>query len=125
MKITLQRIQRSVVAVVALMSAVWAEPVFDTLAELSVGSGYYKDIVLNLAHGEMWPYDPIRFVGCVSPTIADMDGDGVKDLLTGVMDAGTALFLRNHGTNAKPEYDAPKFLHEGDGDTSLLYMPPT
>ncbi len=102
-----------------------ADPVFNTLAEVPVGNAFYKDIVLNIVHEELWPNAPIAFVGCVAPAIADLDGDGVNDLITGVMDGGTVLFMKNEGTNAAPHYAEPRFLYQGPGDSTLLCMPPT
>jgi len=97
-----------------------ADPVLNTFTEISVGDGLYKDIVLNINVNSTWPYTPIALDGCVSPEIADLDQDGVKDLLTGVIDGGTVIFMKNNGTDLAPQYADPVFLRIDAVDTPLI-----
>ena len=54
------------------------------------------------------------------PEVVDFDGDGVRDLLSGVY-AGNLLFRKNTGTNKKPEYAEPVKLKRGGEDIKLKH----
>ena len=57
--------------------------------------------------------------GCSAPTIADVDGDGVFDLVSG--NASGAMFVyRNAGTNASPKFKAPTPLLDASGESVTL-----
>ena len=57
--------------------------------------------------------------GCSTPTIADVDGDGVFDLVSG--NASGAMFVyRNAGTNASPKFEKPTPLLDASGETVTL-----
>jgi hypothetical protein len=47
--------------------------------------------------------------------VADLDGDGLFDLLMG-NSAGTILWYPNHGTAGKPKFDQPRLLFTEDGE---------
>lgn len=45
-------------------------------------------------------------VGHAHPLMADLDGDGVRDLLVGQFGGGKLRLYRNAGTNAEPSFTA-------------------
>jgi len=53
--------------------------------------------------------------------VADWDGDGVKDLLTGVYQNGAVYFYPNTGTNTNPQFDERFRLA---ADTGPITIPP-
>jgi hypothetical protein len=56
--------------------------------------------------------------GHTSPCLADVDGDGVRDLVVGDY-SGKFRFFRNIGSNLEPTYAAPKFLMAGDVEAEV------
>jgi hypothetical protein len=56
--------------------------------------------------------------GHSSPWVADIDGDGVKDLVVGDF-SGLFRFYRNEGTNEKPRYARAVNLQAGGVDAKV------
>jgi hypothetical protein len=56
--------------------------------------------------------------GHSSPWVADVDGDGVKDLVVGDF-SGLFRFYRNEGTNEKPRYARAVNLQAGGVDAKV------
>ncbi len=110
--------------VLLLAGAAASEIRFAPPVDITVGNKFFKEIELNLARESLWPNAPIPLVGDVSPGFGDLDCDGVRDLVAGVRDSRTILFFRNAGTDAAPQYESFRFLHEGP-DSVLLDVPPT
>ncbi|HEY8505271.1 MAG TPA: hypothetical protein VIL46_11860 [Gemmataceae bacterium] len=82
---------------------------------LAAGAGaaepdvFHKPVRLKAAGqvidaGEAW--------GHCGPTLADVDGDGKRDLVVGDF-SGKFRYYRNVGTDAKPEYAALEYLRAG------------
>ena len=90
--------QRVVVLLVGL--ALWAGPVF---------SGELAAPVRLEAEGQ--PID--TEVGHAAPFVADIDGDGVRDLLVGQFGGGALWIYRNTGTNAEPKLAAGVKFKDG------------
>jgi hypothetical protein len=63
--------------------------------------------------------DPIHVGNHGSPCLADWDGDGLEDLITGQFDLGKIRLYPNEGTNAEPVYNRYEFL-EADGKVIKL-----
>lgn len=74
----------------------------------------YADPVKLEAGGE-----PIDVYGAPTPVVADFDGDGKPDLVTGEF-LDTPRFFRNTGTRAEPEYAAGKPIPLAGGGTLEL-----
>jgi hypothetical protein len=55
-------------------------------------------------------------VGHAAPSVADFDGDGVRDLLVGQFGDGILWIYRNLGTNESPKLAAGKKFKEGRED---------
>ena len=60
--------------------------------------------------GELW--------GHSGPAVADVDGDGLRDLVVGDY-SGKFHFFRNIGSNRDPKYAAPKYLMAGDVEAQV------
>lgn len=56
--------------------------------------------------------------GHSGPTIADVDGDGVKDLVVGDF-SGLFRLYHNSGTNQKPRYETSVNLQAGGEDAKV------
>ncbi len=54
-------------------------------------------------------------LGHAAPCVADLDGDGIRDLLVGEGTGGCRIY-RNLGTNPEPLFGEPRFLRAGGGD---------
>ena len=59
--------------------------------------------------------------GHAAPWVADIDGDGVRDLLVGQFSGGKLLFFRNSGTNEKPKLEKGVFVKAGGKDVTVPY----
>ncbi|MBD3370645.1 hypothetical protein GF402_09810 [Candidatus Fermentibacteria bacterium] len=57
---------------------------------------------------------PIHVGNHGSPCLADWDGDGLEDLITGQFDQGRIRLYPNEGTNPEPVYNRYEYL-EADG----------
>ena len=57
--------------------------------------------------------------GYAAPFYADMDGDGVPDLLVGEFEGGELRIYRNHGTATNPEFKDFEYL-KVDGDVAVI-----
>jgi hypothetical protein len=55
----------------------------------------------------------VNFVGHSAPFYADVDGDGVNDLLVGQFDEGRLRIYRNLGTNASPRFEGYQWFEAG------------
>jgi hypothetical protein len=55
-------------------------------------------------------------IGHAAPGVADIDGDGVQDLLVGQFRDGTLRIYRNVGTNAEPKLAAGVDFRDGKED---------
>lgn len=56
--------------------------------------------------------------GCPSPTIVDVDQDGLQDILVAIMYYGNIVYLKNEGTKSKPRFDTLRYLESG-GDNNF------
>lgn len=52
--------------------------------------------------------------GCACPTLADVDGDGLMDLVAGQFRGGKISFYKNTGTAAAPTYAKGEWIKVGD-----------
>jgi hypothetical protein len=59
--------------------------------------------------------------GHAAPCVADIDGDGVQDLLVGQFGKGLLWIYRNEGTNAEPRLAAGVKFKDGDKDGCVPY----
>ncbi len=73
------------------------------------GSDQLEPPVLVTADGQ--PID-VAHSGLAAPCYADVDGDGVKDLLVGERE-GKLRIYRNHGTNGEPSFREYTWLKVG------------
>jgi len=56
-------------------------------------------------------------VGHAAPLVADIDDDGLNDLLVGQFGDGILTIYRNTGSNSQPKYSAGvEFMADSDGD---------
>jgi hypothetical protein len=65
---------------------------------------------------------PCDKLGHAAPTVADWDGDGRWDILSGCVDGGV-YFYRNTGELESPHFDEPQVLiapHDGSGYDEIL-----
>ncbi len=60
-------------------------------------------------------------VGHAAPCVADLDGDGVNDLLVGQFGEGKLRIYRNYGTNEKPEFRDFKWFEAGGKVATVSY----
>jgi len=80
-------------------------------------AGVFSDPVALEAGGETIDVE----VGHAAPWAADVDGDGVRDLLVGQFGGGKVLFFRNAGTNAKPKLEKGVFVKGGPKEAAVPY----
>jgi hypothetical protein len=59
--------------------------------------------------------------GHAAPWVADVDGDGVRDLLVGQFGGGKVLFFKNSGTDEKPKLEKGVFVKAGGVDATVPY----
>ncbi|MCP5065235.1 MAG: hypothetical protein GY946_01600 [bacterium] len=52
--------------------------------------------------------------GYAGPTLADVDGDGKRDLVVGQFSKGKMHFFQNVGTDTAPKFAKGAFLMTGD-----------
>ena len=52
-------------------------------------------------------------IGHAAPTVADMDGDGLQDLLVGQFGDGALRVYKNVGTKGKPKFDGFEYFEAG------------
>jgi len=52
-------------------------------------------------------------LGHAAPCVADIDGDGIQDLLVGQFSGGSLWVYRNEGTNAQPKLAAGVKFKDG------------
>ena len=64
------------------------------------------------------PIDTER-IGHAAPCVADIDGDGIQDLLVGQFSDGNLWIYRNTGTNAEPKLAAGVKFKNGQEDGSV------
>ena len=57
--------------------------------------------------------------GYAAPFYADIDGDGVPDLLVGEFEGGELRIYRNHGTATNPVFKDFEYL-KVDGDVAVI-----
>ena len=103
-----------------------------------LASGYFgnNSRYLRLTHmmepiGELQvaaqPDTPVYGIGNSTVDVVDLDGDGIDDLLLGG-EPGIPTWVRNVGTNERPEYDGPHRLKYVDGtpvETHSIVQSPT
>jgi len=58
-------------------------------------------------------------VGHAAPFFADLDGDGLPDLLVGQFGDGKLRFYKNVGTRAAPRFDKHEYVKAGGKDASV------
>jgi hypothetical protein len=85
--------------------------------------GLTASMVSWVGAGEVKFGPPVRLAvpDCVElegPEVVDFDGDGLRDLLSGVYD-GYLLFRRNTGTDAVPQFAKPVKVQSGGKDIEL------
>src|SRR5262245_16703931 len=76
---------------------------------------FQKPIRLQAQQKEI---DTGEFWGHSGPAVADVDGDGLRDLVLGDY-SGKFHFFRNIGSNRDPKYAAPKNLMAGDVEAQV------
>lgn len=98
----------------------WADMTGDGLSDLLIGQAYdstnhiviYKNVGTQtspkLAQPEVYNL-PKNTTSRPSPYVADLDGDGIKDMICGT-DGKDILFFENTGTNAAPKWKNPEKL---------------
>ena len=57
--------------------------------------------------------------GYAGPTLADLDGDGRRDLVVGQFNGGLFRVYRNVGSEERPVYAAHRFLEAENGRASV------
>ncbi|MCI0343543.1 MAG: VCBS repeat-containing protein [Planctomycetales bacterium] len=57
-------------------------------------------------------------IGHAAPLLADLDGDGVRDLLVGQFEGRLRLY-RNEGTATAPRFGEPAYVKAGDTDARV------
>jgi hypothetical protein len=63
----------------------------------------------------------VKEVGHAAPFVADLDGDGLKDLLVGQFRDGRLRIFRNLGTKAQPRFDRFTWFMDGAEDGRVPY----
>jgi hypothetical protein len=58
-------------------------------------------------------------IGHAAPLLADLDGDGVRDLLVGQFGDGKLRFYRNTGNNTAPKFAALEWVKAGGADAKV------
>ncbi len=58
-------------------------------------------------------------VGHAAPFFADLDGDGLPDLLVGQFGDGKVRFYKNVGTRSAPRFDKFEYLKSDGKDVSV------
>jgi hypothetical protein len=58
-------------------------------------------------------------IGHAAPFYADIDGDGVKDLLVGQFGGGKLRIYRNVGSNSAPKFDEFTMFQAGGADATV------
>lgn len=82
----------------------------NSLADATYASDLAKPFRMK-AGGEYIDTD----VGHAAPYLADLDGDGLKELLVGQFGEGKLKVCQNIGSDILPEYDSPTwFMAAGD-----------
>ena len=66
------------------------------------------------------PIDLGDCIGHAAPFFADIDGDGVKDLLVGQFKDGACRIYKNIGTNAAPKFAAEYQGFKAGGDVGKV-----
>lgn len=69
----------------------------------------FEDPVRLKAGGEFIDVE----IGHAAPLVADMNGDGLKDLLVGQLGGGKLWIFPNEGSNAEPKFGRGKLFKEG------------
>ena len=76
-------------------------------------ASYQFEAPIRLKAGD--EFVSVESPGYACPTMADVDGDGVEDLVVGQFSNGNMLFCKNEATaDATPEFAKAEWLSEGD-----------
>jgi hypothetical protein len=102
---------RAALVCAALATLVWHDHATADQSTKSKPQGVFEKPVLLMADGK--PIDTGEAWGHSGPTMADVDGDGLRDLVVGDF-SGKFRFFRNSGTNKSPVYHADGYIMAGD-----------
>ena len=88
--------RRTLLFIVALLLPACSQAGEMVIPTLSPGEHIYWGPQQNVVETEYM---------CPVASVADWDGDGLKDLMVGVYEGGAVFLYPNTGTNAHPEFD--------------------
>jgi len=60
-------------------------------------------------------------MGHASPTVFDLNGDGLKDLLVGQFGEGKLRVYYNRGSNRSPRFEGFEYVKAGGQDATVPY----
>ena len=93
------------------LSLAWP-PLFKPYTKVEIDGAPYNQLPIDL-------YGQGEFLGYAAPTVADLNGDGLWDLLTGIFDKGSLLYFENIGTQKSPQFDSFEFIQTESGNLTV------
>jgi hypothetical protein len=95
----------------------FASPGSQSSVQLYMNSGTPENPVFDAGVDVLCGGEQIQEAGC-TPIMADLDQDGLDDLIFGVTTGGV-FFCRNIGTPSAPEFESQEALQTPSGDINL------